>query len=45
MPTIGLSSTMIRDRVRSGVPIRYFVPEAVSQYIDENRLYRSVAHQ
>jgi nicotinate-nucleotide adenylyltransferase len=45
MPTIGLSSTMIRDRVRSGVPIRYFVPEPVSQYIDHHRLYRSVAHQ
>ena len=45
MPTIGLSSTMIRDRVRSGVSIRYFVPDAVSQYIDQHRLYRSVAHQ
>ena len=45
MPTIGLSSTMIRDRVRSGVPIRYLVPDAVSQYIDHHRLYRSVAHQ
>jgi nicotinate-nucleotide adenylyltransferase len=45
MPTIGLSSTMIRDRVRSGVPIRYLVPDAVSQYIDHHQLYRSVAHQ
>ncbi len=45
MPTIGLSSTMVRDRVRSGVSIRYFVPDAVSQYIDHHRLYRSVAHQ
>jgi nicotinate-nucleotide adenylyltransferase len=45
MPTIGLSSTMIRDRVRSGVPIRYFVPDVVSQYIDQHQLYRSVAHQ
>jgi nicotinate-nucleotide adenylyltransferase len=45
MPTIGLSSTMIRDRVRSGVSIRYFVPDVVSQYIDQHQLYRSVAHQ
>jgi nicotinate-nucleotide adenylyltransferase len=45
MPTIGLSSTMIRDRVRSGISIKYFVPDAVSQYIDHHRLYRSVAHQ
>jgi nicotinate-nucleotide adenylyltransferase len=45
MPTIGLSSTMIRDRVRSGVPIRYLVPETVAQYIDHHQLYRSVAHQ
>jgi nicotinate-nucleotide adenylyltransferase len=45
MPTIGLSSTMLRDRVRAGVSIRYLVPDAVSDYIDRHRLYRSVAHQ
>jgi nicotinate-nucleotide adenylyltransferase len=45
MPTIGLSSTMIRDRVRNGVPIRYLVPDGVSHYIDHHRLYRSVADQ
>jgi nicotinate-nucleotide adenylyltransferase len=44
MPTIGLSSTEIRRRVRSGTPIRYLVPEAVASYIDHHRLYRSVAH-
>jgi nicotinate-nucleotide adenylyltransferase len=45
MPTVGLSSTEIRRRVRSGTPIKYLVPEAVSAYIDHHKLYRSVAHQ
>jgi nicotinate-nucleotide adenylyltransferase len=40
MPTIGLSSTMIRERVRAGEPIKYFVPDVVASYIDEHRLYR-----
>ena len=45
MPRIGISSTMIRDRVRAGTPIRYLVPDAVSGYIDQHQLYRSVAQQ
>jgi nicotinate-nucleotide adenylyltransferase len=40
MPPIGLSSTMIRERVRAGRPIRYFVPDAVDAYIQEHALYR-----
>jgi len=39
MPAIGVSSTEIRDRVRSGEPLTYFVPEQVAGYIDEHRLY------
>jgi nicotinate-nucleotide adenylyltransferase len=39
MPEIGVSSTMIRDRVRAGRPIRYLVPDAVGAYIDRHRLY------
>jgi nicotinate-nucleotide adenylyltransferase len=39
MPRIGVSSTMVRRRVRAGQPIRYLVPGAVSDYIAEHRLY------
>jgi nicotinate-nucleotide adenylyltransferase len=40
MPPIGLSSTMIRERVRAGQPIKYFVPDAVDTYIQQHALYR-----
>ena len=39
MPRIGISSTMLRRRVRSGEPIKYLVPDAVASYIDEHRIY------
>ncbi len=39
MPAIGVSSTMVRRRVRAGQPIHYLVPDAVSEYIAEHRLY------
>lgn len=39
MPRIGISSTMVRHRVRAGQPIRYLVPDAVARYIGEQRLY------
>lgn len=39
MPAIDVSSTIIRGRVRSGEPIRYLVPDAVSTYINEHHLY------
>jgi nicotinate-nucleotide adenylyltransferase len=40
MPGIGISSTMVRHRVRCGQPIRYFVPDGVKQYIETHGLYR-----
>jgi nicotinate-nucleotide adenylyltransferase len=43
MPPIGLSSTMIRDRVRNAQPIKYLVPDAVATYIHQHSLYRGVA--
>jgi nicotinate-nucleotide adenylyltransferase len=42
MPRIGISSTMLRERVRVGEPIRYYVPDAVVRYIDRHRLYAGV---
>jgi nicotinate-nucleotide adenylyltransferase len=40
MPWIGVSSTMIRRRVKAGQPIRYLVPDAVAAYIDAKGMYR-----
>ena len=39
MPRIEVSSTMIRRRVRAGLPIRYLVPDAVGDYIQQEGLY------
>jgi nicotinate-nucleotide adenylyltransferase len=37
---LDISSTDIRDRVQRGTSIRYLVPDAVSDYIKKNSLYR-----
>jgi nicotinate-nucleotide adenylyltransferase len=42
MPRIGVSSTMLRDRVRAGHPIRYLTPDAVVSYIERHGLYAGV---
>jgi nicotinate-nucleotide adenylyltransferase len=39
MPRIDISSTLIRNRVASGLAIRYLVPDAVAAYIERERLY------
>lgn len=39
MPSIGISSTVLRRRVRARESIRYYVPDAVASYIDRHRLY------
>jgi nicotinate-nucleotide adenylyltransferase len=39
MPWIGVSSTMIRRRVKAGQPIRYLVPDAVAAYIEAKGMY------
>ncbi len=40
-PLIDISSSLIRERVQKGLSIRYFLPESVRLFIQENRLYRS----
>lgn len=43
MPVIGISSSEIRRRVATGLPIRYWVPPQVEQYITERRIYQTSA--
>ena len=43
VPALAISSTEIRDRVSSGRPIDYLVPEGVARYIAKRRLYRQDA--
>jgi nicotinate-nucleotide adenylyltransferase len=40
MPEIGVSSTLIRERVATGRPIRYLVGEGVREAIERRGLYR-----
>lgn len=40
VPALAISSTEVRDRVQSGRPIDYLVPEGVARYIDKRGLYR-----
>ena len=40
MPEIGVSSTMIRERVATGRPIRYLVGDGVRDAIERRGLYR-----
>lgn len=39
VPQLDISSTMIRERRRKGLPVRYLVPPEVERYILEHRLY------
>ena len=41
MPHIEVSSTMVRERVGEGRPIRYLVPDAVAELIYERAMYAS----
>ena len=40
-PQIGISSTEIRRRVAAGRSVRYWVPDAVAEYIEEQGVYRN----
>jgi nicotinate-nucleotide adenylyltransferase len=41
MPRIDVSSSMVRDRVAAGLPVRWLVPDPVHEYVEEHGLYRS----
>jgi nicotinate-nucleotide adenylyltransferase len=43
MPPVGISSTLIRERVAAGRPVRWMVPEPVERLIAERGLYGGVA--
>jgi nicotinate-nucleotide adenylyltransferase len=40
VPRMDVSSAALRKRVREGQPITFLVPDAVSEYIEERRLYQ-----
>ena len=39
MPLVAISASAVRERVRQGLSIRYWVPEAVEEYIRGHHLY------
>ncbi|MDR1616826.1 MAG: nicotinate-nucleotide adenylyltransferase [Syntrophomonadaceae bacterium] len=39
IPAVDISSSMIRQRIASGKPIKYLLPDAVESYIYSNNLY------
>jgi nicotinate-nucleotide adenylyltransferase len=43
MPRFDVSSSMVRERVAAGEPIRYLVPHDVARYIQARGLYRDPA--
>jgi nicotinate-nucleotide adenylyltransferase len=43
LPRIEISSTLIRERVAAGLPIRYLVPDAVADRIASAGLYRAAS--
>lgn len=40
MPQFGVSSSAVRERAGQGKPLRYLVPDAVAELIEERGLYR-----
>jgi nicotinate-nucleotide adenylyltransferase len=42
VPALAISSSDLRERVVTGLPVHYLVPDGVVQYIRKRNLYRSV---
>jgi nicotinate-nucleotide adenylyltransferase len=40
-PALDISSTQLRDRIAKGLSIRYLTPDAVIDYIEQNKVYQS----
>ncbi|HEU4705613.1 MAG TPA: nicotinate-nucleotide adenylyltransferase [Solirubrobacterales bacterium] len=40
MPQFGVSSSAVRERAKQGRPLRYLVPDAVAELIEERGIYR-----
>lgn len=40
MPVCGVSSTFVREKLRQGWNMNYFLPEAVADFISKNKLYQ-----
>ncbi len=40
MPQFGVSSSSVRERAHQGRPLRYLVPDAIAQLIEERGIYR-----
>ncbi len=40
VPAFDISATMVRERVRRGLSVRYLVPDAVREYVAAHGLYR-----
>ncbi len=43
VPSIDISATEVRRRAREGLPLRYWVPDTVAEYITRHRLYSGQA--
>lgn len=41
VPEFGVTSSLIRNRIKEGQSVRYLLPEQVRLYIEENELYES----
>lgn len=39
VPALDISSSLLRERLEAGLPIDYYVPNKVSEYIKEHHLY------